>query len=42
MKIENVKKLVKAGCFCLGCWFCVWKLFESLFKGLEDKENDIK
>ena len=22
---------------CMFCWFCVWKLFESLFKGLEDK-----
>jgi hypothetical protein len=22
---------------CMFCWFCVWKLFDSLFRKLEDK-----
>ena len=25
---------------CMFCWFCVWKLLESLFKGMEDKKNE--
>ena len=27
---------------CMFCWFCVAELLKSLFKGLEDKENENK